>query len=118
MGQNENDDYTPQSKLGALDILHRDVIEVKAVLRELTLAITKLAVVEERQQQAASAQERAFRVLEAMEKRLDDHGVRMAQLEQKAKASERISRIIDLVLLGAAGVLLLTILRNTGFVTS
>lgn len=54
-----------------LDNLHEDVSSMSVVLRELATAVTKLAVIEERQGQAAQALERAFKVLEKVEGRLD-----------------------------------------------
>jgi len=54
-----------------LESLHGDVGDMKLVLRELTAAVTKLAVVEERQGQASLALERAFKVIEKLETRMD-----------------------------------------------
>lgn len=54
-----------------LDNLHADVSGMRDVLKELATAVTKLAVIEERQGQAAQALERAFKVLENVEARLD-----------------------------------------------
>lgn len=54
-----------------LDNLHEDVSGMRDVLKELASAVTKLAVIEERQGQAAQALERAFKVLEKVESRLD-----------------------------------------------
>ena len=54
-----------------LDNLHADVSGMRDVLKELATAVTKLAVIEERQQQATQALERAFKVLEKVESRLD-----------------------------------------------
>ena len=53
-----------------LDLLHDDVSDMKSVLKDLTIAINRLAVVEERQTQAAAALERAFGALERVEGRL------------------------------------------------
>lgn len=54
-----------------LDNLHEDVSGMRDVLKELASAVTKLAVIEERQGQAAQSLERAFKVLEKVESRLD-----------------------------------------------
>lgn len=54
-----------------LDNLHADVSGMRDVLKELATAVTKLAIIEERQGQAAQALERAFKVLEKVETRLD-----------------------------------------------
>lgn len=54
-----------------LDNLHDDVAGMGVVLKELANAVAKLAVIEERQTQSAQALERAFKVLEKVEGRLD-----------------------------------------------
>lgn len=53
-----------------LQNLHDDVSGMRDVLKELANAVTKLAVIEERQGQAAQALERAFIALEKVETRL------------------------------------------------
>ena len=53
-----------------LDNLHADVSGMQEVLKELATAVTKLAVIEERQQQAAQSLERAFKALEKVKVRL------------------------------------------------
>lgn len=58
-----------------LENLHNDVSTMQDVLKELAAAVTKLAVIEERQGQAAQALERAFIALEKLE-------VRMSVLEK------------------------------------
>ena len=53
-----------------IDMLHGDVVEMKTALSELSKAITKLALVEERQAQTADALERAFKAIGKIEDRL------------------------------------------------
>lgn len=53
-----------------LDMLHSDVVDMKTALNELSKAITKLALVEERQAQTANAMERAFKAIGKIEDRL------------------------------------------------
>ena len=53
-----------------LDMLHSDVVDMKTALNELSKAITKLALVEERQAQTANAMERAFKAISKIEDRL------------------------------------------------
>ncbi len=67
-----------------LQVLHEDVGEMKSVLKDLTAAITKLALIEERQTQAAAAQERAFAVLAKLEERV-------SSLEAYVPANKRVS---------------------------
>jgi len=61
-----------------LDLLHSDVQDMKTVLKELTAAISRLAVVESDMSHFSTAQERAFKVLERLEQRvtaLEKHDV-------------------------------------------
>jgi len=53
-----------------LGTLHEDVTEIKVALKALSDAITKLALVEERQVQTAAALERAFSALGKLENRM------------------------------------------------
>lgn len=53
-----------------IDMLHSDVVDMKTALSELSKAITKLALVEERQAQTADAMERAFKAIGKIEDRL------------------------------------------------
>lgn len=53
-----------------IDMLHSDVVDMKTALNELSKAITKLALVEERQAQTADAMERAFKAIGKIEDRL------------------------------------------------
>jgi len=55
-----------------LHTLHADVSEVKSVLKDLTSAITKLALIEERQGVTNAALERAFVALNRVEMRLTE----------------------------------------------
>lgn len=92
-----------------LDTLHEDVGEVKSALRELAAAVTRLALIEERQTQAAAAQERAFSALENLEQRL-------AKLEHQAPANKRVSVWIDRMVFAAMGLLVMLVLKRTGVV--
>jgi hypothetical protein len=68
--------------------LHEDVSDMKDVLKELTAAINRLALVEERQAQTALALERAFAALTKVEDRL-------ARLELAGVNSTRTSAMVD-----------------------
>jgi len=90
-----------------LQVLHEDVGEMKSVLKDLTAAITKLALIEERQTQAAAAQERAFQALERVEQRV-------SSLEAYVPANKRVNVWLDRFLWGAIGLLLMFIAKKTG----
>lgn len=76
-----------------LEMLHTDVVDVKTALNELSKAITKLALVEERQAQTAEALERAFKAIGKIEDRL-------TALEQAAPKSKETSAWMDRLILG------------------
>ena len=77
-----------------LDMLHADVVDMKTALNELSKAITKLALVEERQSQTAEAMERAFKAIGKIEDRL-------SALEQTAPKSKETSAWVDRFILAA-----------------
>jgi len=77
-----------------LEVLHHDVVEVKKVLNELSKAITKLALVEQQQNQTAEALERAFKAIS----KLDD---RTTALELAAPKVKETSVWVDRFILGA-----------------
>jgi uncharacterized protein YoxC len=54
-----------------LQTLHNDVSDIKGTLKDLTNAITKLALVEERITNAVAAQERAFKAIDKISERLE-----------------------------------------------
>jgi hypothetical protein len=72
-------------------LLHEDFGEMKVALREMANAISKIALVEERQQQAALAQERTFKGLEKLEARLEKLE---AQAPINLQNNKRIERLI------------------------
>lgn len=80
-------------------MLHSDVVDVKTALNELSKAITKLALVEERQAQTATALERAFNTINKIE-------ARVASLEQSAPKSKETSAWVDRFILGVVAIVL------------
>lgn len=71
-----------------LQTLHADVSDIKGTLKELTLAINKLALVEERLANTSTAQERAFKMLSKMEERID-------ALERQAVTNTSTAKWVD-----------------------
>lgn len=76
-----------------IDMLHSDVSDMKTALNELSKAITKLALVEERQAKTADAMERAFRAIGKIEDRL-------SALEIAAPKTKEINAWVDRFILG------------------
>lgn len=92
-----------------LEHLHADVAGMRDVLKELASAVTKLAVIEERQTQSAQALERAFIALEKVEARL-------ATLERAQPLQQQTSSwVLNAMWLGA-GVIAMAILKKVGLV--
>ena len=89
--------------------LHDDVSEMKTVLRELTNAITKLALIEQQQAQTTKAQERAFVALEKVEARVSD-------IERRLPEVTRTSIWVDRAVWSAAAVMVIFLLKKIGLV--
>lgn len=106
-----SDGIHPESPVLSIQLktLHDDVSEMKSALKDLATAITKLALIEERQANAAAAQERAFAALERVEARL-------ALLEKDGTANKRISVWFDRAIWAAMGLLVMMVLKRSGLV--
>lgn len=81
--------------------------EVHDVLKELTAAVSKLALVEERQVQLAAAQERAFKAIEKLEGRA-------ALLEAQAPVARQTSEWVHRGIWAAAAAALTFVARKAG----
>lgn len=91
-----------------LQTLHTDVADIKGSIKELTSAINKLALVEERISNAVAAQERAFKALEKMEERIE-------KLEKAQVIDDNMSKWVDrgiVAFVGAAAAYLWERIRN------
>lgn len=71
-----------------LQSLHEDVGDIKGTLQNLTAAITKLALVEERLSVTMAAQERAFKAIGNVESRL-------VALEAKVPVTDNSMKWVD-----------------------
>lgn len=92
-----------------LATLHADVGDIKAGMadfkdgmRELAAAILKLALVEERQAHAAQALERAFAMMEKMDRRIDGVTDRVMALEKSEPSQNRAAEWVDRAVWAAA----------------
>lgn len=90
-----------------LATLHDDVGELKKAMTDLASAMTKLALIEERQANAAAAQERAFAILERLEQRV-------ASLELQAPAARRINAWFERGLWAGAGLIVMLFVKKVG----
>jgi chromosome segregation ATPase len=90
-----------------LNELHQDVAELKTALLAVSAAITKLALVEERQTQASASLGRAFDLLEKLEGRI-------AKLEQAQPEQARAAIWIDRGLTAAATAAVVYVAKHSG----
>jgi hypothetical protein len=90
-----------------LQVLHEDVTDIKSVLKDLTSAITKLALIEERQAQASAAQERAFKALERIEERV-------SALEKRVPMNDHMNRWIERIFTAVILAVVLFALKKIG----
>lgn len=93
-------------RIGAL---HDDFAEMKSVLRDLAAAITKLALIEERQSHAALEQSRTIKVLEKLETRIDI-------LEKDAPLQAQTSNWVLSAVWAAAGLSVMFIGKKLGLI--
>lgn len=92
-----------------LESLHQDVGEIKAAMNALSTAITKLALVEDRQANTAAAMERAFAAIKACEDRI-------VQLEKADAHNKRTNKYVDSVVWALAAASLMFAAAKVGLV--
>ena len=118
--------------------LAQDMSEMKHGITKMADALTKLAIVEERQTQTILAQERAFKALERVEERQRTHelvckdqdkevrqliadsnerlSTRVAELEKAEPMQEQTGKWVMAAVWGAAGLLALFVAKQLGLV--
>jgi chromosome segregation ATPase len=90
-----------------LESLHQDVGEIKSAMNNLSAAITKLALVEERQATANAAMERAFAAIAKCEQRIND-------LEKADAHNKRTNKYVDSVIWSLASAALVFVAAKSG----
>lgn len=90
-------------------VLHEDVADIKAAMRELAGAITKLALVEERQTRTAESLSRAFKSIERVEERI-------SALEQESSKSQHVSVWVDRGVWAAAAAAVMFAAKKVGLI--
>ena len=118
--------------------LAQDMSEMKHGIAKMADALTKLAIVEERQTQTILAQERAFKALERVEERQRMHelvckdqdkevrqliadsnerlSARVSELEKAEPMQEQTGKWVMAAVWGAAGLLALFVAKQLGLV--
>jgi septal ring factor EnvC (AmiA/AmiB activator) len=87
---------SPEILTVKLEALHSDVSDIKSALDRLSDAITKLALVEQQQNQIAAALERAFKAIAKVEDRV-------SSLEQSVPSQTETAKWVDRGLVALAG---------------
>ena len=118
--------------------LAQDMNEMKHGIAKMADALTKLAIVEERQTQTILAQERAFKALERVEERQHTHelvckdqdkevrqliadnnerlSTRVAELEKAEPMQKQTGKWVMAAVWGAAGLLAMFVAKQLGLV--
>jgi len=118
--------------------LAQDMNEMKHGITKMADALTKLAIVEERQTQNILAQERAFKALERVEERQHTHelqcrdqdkevrqliadsnerlSIRVGELEKEEPMQAQTSKWVTAAVWGAAGLLAMFVAKQLGLV--
>jgi len=107
----DNAEQEPSVLYHHIKLLHTDVMEVKAALGRLTEAITKLALIEDRQIRAAECIDRAFKAIDGVERRMQDVEKQLPSLNQQ---STNTGAWIDKIAWAAMSGITVYLLKVTG----
>ena len=86
-----------------LGLLSDDVGELKETLRQIASAVTRLALVEERQSQTNEALSRAFKQIDKVELKLTGIEQRLGSLERMQPQQQQTSAWVTTMLWATAG---------------
>lgn len=90
-----------------VESLHGDLTEMKTAMGQVASAITKLALIEERQAQVAANQERIFELIERIDGRVD-------ALERTENEQARAATWVTNAVWAAAGVAAMFVAKTVG----
>ena len=138
MNYTRNDDGVIDALAERVEGLCSDMSEMKHGIAKMADALTKLAIVEERQTQTILAQERAFKALERVEERQRQHelqcrdqeevlrqliadsnerlSARVGELEKAEPMQAQTSKWVMAAVWGAAGLLAMFVAKQLGLV--
>jgi len=92
-----------------VESLHEDMGEMKLVMRDVASALTKLALIDERQSKMFATQERIFKLLDGLDNRVDI-------LERSEGKQNQAATWVFAAVWGAAGLLAMYIAKMLGLV--
>jgi len=90
-----------------VEALHTDMGEMKMVMRDVASALTKLALIDERQSQMLETQGRIFKILDKLDSRVD-------ALEMSEGKQNQATTWVFAAVWGAAGLLAMYIAKMLG----
>ena len=97
-----------------LGLLSADVGELKETLREIASAVTRLALVEERQMQTNEALGRAFKQIDKLDLKLVGFEQRLIALERLQPIQQQTSSWVMSAVWAAAGAAVMFIAKKAG----
>ena len=100
-----------------LGLLSEDVGELKETLRQIASAVTRLALVEERQMQTNEALSRAFKQIDKFDLKLTTVEQRIGALERMQPQQQQTSAWVTTMLWAAAGAAVMFVAKKVGFVS-
>ena len=100
-----------------LGLLSEDVGELKETLRQIASAVTRLALVEERQMQTNEALSRAFKAIDKLDIKLVSVEQRIGSLERMQPQQQQTSAWVTTMLWAAAGAAVMFIAKKAGILS-
>ena len=97
-----------------LGILSDDVGELKETLRQIATAVTRLALVEERQSQTNEALARAFKQIDKIDAKLGSIDTRVAAMEKTQPLHQQTTGWVNSAVWAAAGAAALFLAKKVG----
>lgn len=97
-----------------IDLVTDGLSDMRSDMKIMASAINKLAVIDERQVQAALAQDRAFKVIEKLEVSIGMSNVRISALERASPMSAQIQSWVLAAVWGCAGLVIMFIVKKVG----
>ena len=100
-----------------LGLLSEDVGELKETLRQIASAVTRLALVEERQMQTNEALSRAFKQIDKLDLKLTGIEQRIGSLERMQPMQQQTNGWVMTSVWVAAGAAVMFVAKKTGILS-
>ena len=100
-----------------LGLLSEDVGELKETLRQIASAVTRLALVEERQMQTNEALSRAFKQIDKLDMKLTGIEQRLGTLERMQPLQQQTNGWVMTSVWIAAGAAVMFVAKKTGILS-